>query len=66
MQQYYERTKGIPGSERRPEHVVVPELDSIHRMERLATGLGRRRFSDDAIEKILGGNFTRVFGEACG
>lgn len=67
MTAYVERTRGVPGSERLPgNHVVVPELDSVQRMERLAWGLSRRKYSDDAIEKIIGGNFARIFSEACG
>jgi membrane dipeptidase len=65
MAAYVERTRGIPGSERVPKHVVVPELDSVERMQRLAWALSRRKFSDDAIDKIIGGNFLRVFSEAC-
>lgn len=66
MQAYVKRTQGRPGSEHMPKHVVVAELNSVHRMERLAIGLNKRGYSDDAVEKIIGGNFKRIFGEVCG
>ncbi len=66
MRAYVRRTHGIPGSERIPNHVVVQELASVDRMQRLAMALGRRGYSDDAVEKIVGGNFKRIFAEVCG
>jgi membrane dipeptidase len=66
MTSYYERTKGIPGSERKPKHVLIPELVSPRRLERLATALGRRGYPASAVEKIVGGNFKRIYGEVCG
>jgi membrane dipeptidase len=66
FQDYIKRTFGQPGSEVMPHHVVIPELYSIHRLERIAFSLSKRGLSDSDIEKILGGNFARVFGEICG
>lgn len=63
---YNKRTFGLPGSEFVPKHVVTPELHSIHRMERIAFALSKRGRKDAEIEKILGGNFARFFGEVCG
>jgi membrane dipeptidase len=62
---YHERNRGMPGSERVPAHVRVPDLNSPHRLERLASALGRRGFASDAVDKIVGGNLVRVFRDVC-
>ncbi len=66
MRGYYERNRGLPGAETLPYHVNVQELNSVHRLERLAQALGKRGYNDDAIEKIVGGNIARVLGEVIG
>ena len=63
---YVERNAGLPGSERMPKHVAVAELNTPRRLALLAGGLARRGYAEDAIEKVLGRNFARVFAEACG
>jgi membrane dipeptidase len=60
MRGYYERNRGLPGAETLPYHVNVPELNSVHRLERLAHALGKRGYKDDDIEKIVGGNIARL------
>lgn len=64
--QFYRRNQGLPGSEREPKHVVVPDLNTPKRMQVLADALRRRGYKSDAVEKVLGGNFLRVFREVCG
>jgi microsomal dipeptidase-like Zn-dependent dipeptidase len=66
MRGYYERNKGLPGAEAEPFHVNVAELNSPRRLERLATGLARRGYNADAIDKIVGGNIARVLRDAIG
>ncbi len=66
FREYYNRTKGRPGLDEYPKHVMIPELYSIHRMERIAFALAKRGRPDAEIEKILGGNFARIFEEVCG
>jgi membrane dipeptidase len=44
----------------------VRELNSPQRLLRLAEALAKRGYKDDAIEKIIGGNFVRLFREVCG
>ncbi len=61
------RAEGIsaPGED---ENVFnhVPELDSPQRMHRLADRLAARGHSSARIEKIIGGNWMRLFGEVWG
>jgi membrane dipeptidase len=66
MRDYARRNLGLPGAEKMPSHVVVPELNSPRRLYRLAEGLRKRGYKTDAIEKIIGGNFARLFREVCG
>lgn len=44
----------------------VKELDPPERFRTIAQGLAKRRYSTTDIEKILGGNWVRYFGEAIG
>jgi microsomal dipeptidase-like Zn-dependent dipeptidase len=51
---------------RPPKHVSIPELNTPQRLQVIADGLAKRGYRDEAIEKVLGGNFARVFQAACG
>lgn len=42
---------------------TVQDLNSHRRMELIADGLSQRGHPDDRIEKIIGGNWARLFGE---
>jgi membrane dipeptidase len=66
MAGYHKRNFGLPGSERIPKHVITEELNRPDRLLILADGLAKRGYKEDAIEKVIGGNFVRVFGAACG
>jgi membrane dipeptidase len=66
MQGYIARNPGMPGAEPLHGHVTVTELDGANRMQVLAGALARRGYKEDAVEKILGGNFARVFEAVCG
>lgn len=66
MVSYYKRNQGLPGAEREPKHVTVTALDNPNRLQVLADALGQRGYKDGDIEKILGGNFARVFAAVCG
>jgi membrane dipeptidase len=66
MQGYARRNLGLPGAETIPRHVMVQELNAPGRLLVLAEGLVRRGYKEDQVEKILGGNFARVFREAVG
>ena len=47
-------------------HMRVPELSHPKRLLHLAEALDARRYSPATIEKILGGNYVRVFNEVVG
>jgi microsomal dipeptidase-like Zn-dependent dipeptidase len=44
----------------------LPDLNTPRRFETLADMLLARRHSEARVEKILGGNFARVFAEVLG
>jgi membrane dipeptidase len=52
--------QGVLGFDRRPTHVVFPELNNVRRMFLSHQALDRARFGTTAIEKIMGGNWVRV------
>ncbi|HTH23837.1 MAG TPA: membrane dipeptidase, partial [Vicinamibacterales bacterium] len=43
--------------------LFIPELNHPRRIEGVVRGLQQRKYSTDVIEKIIGGNFHRVFKE---
>ena len=56
------KARGISApDEERP--LYIPELNHSRRIEGVVRGLRQRKYSDDVIEKIIGGNFHRVFRE---
>ncbi len=56
--------RGIAAPGERPDSFTfAPDLNTPRRFERLATLLSQRGHADARIEKILGGNFARLFRE---
>lgn len=47
-------------------HMRVPDLSHPQRLLHLARALDKKGFKEQAIEKILGGNYVRVFREVAG
>jgi membrane dipeptidase len=43
-----------------------PDLNTPHRLEIIAAGLEKRGYSTDIIEKVMGRNFYRAFGDIWG
>jgi len=41
----------------------IPEFNDVRRMDLIASAMDQRGYSSEVIEKIVGGNFHRVFGE---
>ncbi|QDF74342.1 MULTISPECIES: membrane dipeptidase [Shewanella] len=60
------RARGVLGFDHEPEHVVIPELNHIERMERIDSALSRAGFSSGDRIKIMGGNWQRVLAEVLG
>ena len=54
-----------PG-EREDVYTFVPDLNTPKRFEKLASLLSKRGYSDSRIEKIIGGNFARLFRDVWG
>jgi membrane dipeptidase len=58
------RKRGISAPGESPDvFTFVPDLNTPRRFEKLAALLSKRGYSDVRIEKILGGNFARLFRE---
>jgi membrane dipeptidase len=51
-----------PG-ERADSFTFAPDLNTPHRFEKIAWLLSQRGYSDSRVEKVLGGNFARLFRE---
>lgn len=63
---YQARNRGMPGADPLNGHVTSPDLDRADRMLVLETALARRGHRGATINKILGKNFIRVFGDVVG
>jgi microsomal dipeptidase-like Zn-dependent dipeptidase len=51
---------------RPPQHVRVPDLNQARRLLVLADALADKGYRETDIEKIIGGNFLRLFREVIG
>ncbi|MDQ3170853.1 MAG: dipeptidase [Acidobacteriota bacterium] len=58
--------QGVYGFDRRPTHVVIPELNNVRRMFLIHEALANDGFTPREIEKIMGGNWMRVLTDALG
>ena len=45
------------------KHMRVPELNHPHRLLHLAQALQKKGYKARTIEKVIGGNYVRVFKE---
>lgn len=43
--------------------LFIPELNHPRRIEGVVRAMTQRKYSSDVIEKVIGGNFHRVFKE---
>lgn len=57
------REVGVAGFEEDPEHVVIPELNNISRMELIDLALAGKGYASSDRAKIMGGNWARVLTE---
>jgi membrane dipeptidase len=60
------RRQGIPGFAWTPEHVVIPALNRIDRMSRIARALAASGFRSREIDAIMGGNWRRLLTDVLG
>lgn len=58
--------EGVLGFDRRPAHVVIPELNDPRRAFKIHEALDRAGFTSAEVEKIMGGNWTRVLSASLG
>lgn len=58
--------EGVLGFEKDPQHVVIPELNHLRRMDTIHAALVKNKFTPTEIEKTLGGNWIRVLRESLG
>lgn len=52
--------QGVMGFDKHPQHAVIPALNNVRRMFLLHEALDHAGFSTGDVEKIMGGNWTRV------
>lgn len=57
---------GILGFDRKPSHVVIPELNNVRRMFTIHEALEKNSFKSSEIEKIMGGNWIRLLTDSLG
>jgi membrane dipeptidase len=60
------RKEGVLGFDAQPAHVVIPELNNPRRAFAIHEALDRGGFKSAEIEKIMGGNWTRVLTDCLG
>jgi microsomal dipeptidase-like Zn-dependent dipeptidase len=58
--------QGVLGFDKKPAHVVIPELNNINRMFTIYAALEKNGFKTSEIEKIMGGNWIRVLTGSLG
>jgi len=52
--------QGVMGFEEHPRHAVIPALNNVRRMFLIHEALDKAGFKAGDVEKIMGGNWTRV------
>jgi len=58
--------EGVLGFDKRPMHVVIPELNDVRRAFKIHAALERAGYKAAAIEKIMGGNWVRLLTSTLG
>lgn len=57
---------GILGFDELPRHCVIPELNNVRRLFTIQAALEKKGHSAAEVEKIMGGNWVRVYTESLG
>jgi membrane dipeptidase len=63
---WWQRQRGLPGFDQMPRHVVIPELNDIRRLFTIQAALEKLGYRAAQVEKIMGGNWLRVYTECLG
>jgi membrane dipeptidase len=63
---WWKSQAGILGFDELPRHIVIPELNNIRRLFTIQAALEKRGHSASEVEKIMGGNWVRVYTESLG
>jgi len=63
---WWKQHQGLLGFDKLPQHIVIPEMNNIRRFFTLQFALEKKGYKAADIEKILGGNWVRVYTECLG
>jgi len=63
---WWKQQAGILGFDELPKHCVIPELNNIRRLFTIQAALEKKGRPAAEVEKIMGGNWVRVYTESLG
>jgi membrane dipeptidase len=63
---WWKQHAGILGFDKLPRHSVIPELNNIRRFHTIQAALERKGYKAAEVEKIMGGNWVRLYTESLG
>jgi len=63
---WWKQHAGILGFDKLPEHCVIPELNNIRRFYTIQAALEKKGHKASEIDKIMGGNWVRLYTESLG
>jgi len=63
---WWKQQAGILGFDELPRHCVIPEMNNVRRLFTIQTALEKRGHTAAEVEKIMGGNWVRVYTESLG
>jgi membrane dipeptidase len=63
---WWKEQAGILGFDKLPAHCVIPELNNIRRFFTIQDALERKGYKAFEIDKIIGGNWVRLYAESLG
>jgi membrane dipeptidase len=63
---WWKQHEGILGFDKLPVHCVIPELNNIRRFYTIQAALEKKGCKSSEIDKIMGGNWVRLYTESLG
>ena len=63
---WWKQHEGILGFDKLPTHCVIPELNNIRRFFTIQAALEKKGHTASEIDKIMGGNWVRLYTESLG